>query len=152
AGQPALFLVVGAEPGDDRRADRGRDDHLQQAAARGGQFLADGREVTDAAAPAAELLGHVHAEVAELACLGPQLVGVLAGLGTLEVVLVPVLGAEVGDRLAQGDPLLALHETHDGSSSGVTTASTAPTSTWSPVATGSSDSTPVTGATILCSI
>ena len=55
------------------------------------ELLADRREVADAAAPAAVLLGDVDAEVAVLADLQPQLGGLLAGAGLLGEVVAAVL-------------------------------------------------------------
>ena len=46
-------------------------------------------------------VGHVDAEVAELAGLGPQFVGVLAGLGLGDEVRVAVARGQRGDRVAQ---------------------------------------------------
>ena len=61
----------------------------------------DERQLVHAGAAAAVLLGQVDAEEAELAGLVPQLVGVLAGARLLEVVVVAVVGGQLGDRLAQ---------------------------------------------------
>ena len=69
----------------------------------------------DAAAAAAVLLRHVHAEVAEPAGLGPQLVGLLAGPGLLQPVRVAVAGGQLRHRLAQQLLLGALGEVHQPS-------------------------------------
>src|SRR5690606_38948076 len=148
--QPVPLLLLRPVPRDDRGADRRGDDHEQQRAARRGQFLAHGGEVADAAATAAVLLGHVHAEVAEPPGLVPQLVGLAPGLGALHVVGRAVLGAQLGDGLAQRLPLLRLDEAHAGFPS--MTARTAPDSTCCPAVTFSVATVPEDGAAMRCSI
>ena len=96
--------------GDDRAADRRADDHHQQRAALRGELLADRRDVADAAAPAAVLLGDVDAEVAVLADLQPQLGGLPAAAGLLGEVVAAVLRRQLGDLLAQLLALLGLGE------------------------------------------
>src|SRR5262249_33619805 len=92
----------GAVLGEDRGGDGRRDHDQQERGTGGGQLLGDDRQLGDAAAPAAVLGRDVHAEVPELAGLGPQLGGVAAGARLLAVIPVAVLGAEVGDGGTQG--------------------------------------------------
>src|SRR3712207_8382806 len=61
-----------------RAADRRADHHHQQWTALRGQLLAHGRDVADAATPAAVRLGDVDPEVAVLADLQPQVGGLAA--------------------------------------------------------------------------
>ena len=152
-GSQRLLLLLGAGPGDDRGADGRRDDHQQQRAARGGQLLAHDGQLEDAAAAAAVLLRHVHAEVAEPAGLGPQLVGLLAGPGLLQQVRVavapgqlrpPTCAAAAARRSRRSPSALRV--------SASTTASTSPASTCDPAATRSSVTTPAAGASTGCSI
>src|SRR5690606_31367028 len=104
-------------------------------------------------APAAVLLRDVHAEVAEPPGLGPQLVGLLPGLGLLHVVRRAVRGAQLRDGRAQRPPLLALDEAHSGSRLLCSmTARTAPDSTCRPAATFNSATVPADGAAMRCSI
>ena len=126
ARQVTLALLLGAVPVDHGGGD-GRGDHQQQQrAAGGGQLLADDGQLGDAAAPTAVLGGDVDAEVAEPAGLVPQLGGVLAGLCLLDEVAVAVLAAQRPDGVAELVLLGGEVEVHRGSSSGLTTASTAP--------------------------
>src|SRR5690606_21354428 len=154
-GQPPLLLPLGAVAGDDRRAD-GRGDHHQQLRhACRAELLAHRGQVADPAATAAVLLGHGHAEIAELARLCPHLAGLPARPGLLEGVLVPVLAGQFECRGSQRLAFGALDETLPSvppcSSSG-TTARVVPTSTCSPGATCSSVTPPSPGAEIWCSI
>ena len=106
--------------GDHRPADRRADDHHQQRAALCGELLAHRRDVADAAAPAAVLLGDVDAEVAVLAHLQPQVGRLAAAAGLLGEVLAPVLRRQLRHLLAQLLALLGLAEArhcallHDG--------------------------------------
>ena len=125
-------------------------------AAVGRHLLHHQRQLVHARAAAAVLLGQVDADEAEFACLVPQFVGVLAGAGLLQVVVLAVVGGHRGDGLAQRLLLLGLDEAglcHRGSPCCVSTrASTAPTSTCWPASTLSSASTPSLGAVTVCSI
>ena len=109
-GQPAPLLLLGAVAADDRAADRRAHDHQQQRAALRGELLADRRDVADAAATAAVLLGDVDAEVAVPADLQPQVGGLLAGAGLLGEPLAAVLPGQLGDLAAQRLALLGLGE------------------------------------------
>ncbi len=95
ARQPPLLLGLGAELGDDRRADGRRHHDDEEGAALRGQLLGNGGQLGDAAPAAAVLLGHVDAEEALLGHGVPQFVGALVGVGLLDVVPVTELG---GDR------------------------------------------------------
>ena len=110
AGHPALLLLVGAELGDDRAVDGGGDHHHQQRTAARRQLLHHQRQLVHAGAAAAVLLGQVHPDEAELACLAPQFVGVATGAGLLQVVVRAVVGGQRGDGLAQRLAFLALDE------------------------------------------
>src|SRR5690606_31697360 len=102
----------------------------------GGELLHHQRQLVHARTAAAVLLGNVHAEEAERACLFPQFGQrlALARLGQ-HVVAVGVLDGELGDRGAQGLAFVGLDETHglpyfsSIASSGSTAASTSPSST-----------------------
>ena len=132
AGQPALLLLLGPVAADDRAADRRADDHQQQRAALGGELLAHRRDVADAAAPAAVLLGDVDAEVAVLADLQPQLGGLLAGARLLGEPLAAVLRGQPRHRLAQLLALLGLGEPMVMRLLLSTTARTSPAATCAP--------------------
>src|SRR6185369_15940058 len=73
----------------------------------------------------------------------------LARLRLAQPVRVAVAGGHLGDRGAQQLLLGGLGEVHHASS---ITASTSPASTWDPVVTRSSASTPSAGASTACSI
>jgi hypothetical protein len=100
-GDPALLLLLGAELGDDGAVDGGGDDHQQQRRAGRGHLLHDQRELVHARSATAVLLGQIHPDEAEFACLAPQLSGVLAFAGLLQVVLFAVVGGHRGDGFAQ---------------------------------------------------
>ncbi len=109
-GSHGALLLLGAEPVDDRAADRRADHHHQQRAALRGELLADGRDVADAAAPAAVLLGDVDAEVAVPADLQPQLGGLAAAARLRGEVVAAVAAGQLGHLAAQRDPLVGLGE------------------------------------------
>src|SRR4051794_6515882 len=154
ARQPALLLLLGAEPADHGAADGRGDDHHQQRAARRTQLLQDQRQLDHPAAPAAVLLGNVDPEEAGLADPGPQFVGVAAGAGLPQEVLLPVPGAQVGHGRPQRPQLVALVEVerHAPAPSCSITASNAPASTWAPTATVRERTAPGAGATTGCCI
>src|SRR5215469_2548717 len=147
-----LLLLIRAEPGDDRAADCGRDDHHQQATTRRREFLQDDRQLVHASPAAAELLRQVHAQEAKLACVLPELRQLPPGARLLGEVGVAIPAAQLSHRRAQRALLVGLGEVHWVSSSGLTTASTLPTSTCWPGATGRSVTMPEAGAAMTCSI
>ena len=119
----AIVAVPSAMPGSHRRfcssvpnrlmtvpQIAGRDHHHQQRAALRGELLADGREVADAAAPAAVLLGDVDAEVAVPADLQPQLGGLAAAACLRGEVVAAVAAGQLGHLATQRDPLVGLGE------------------------------------------
>ncbi len=151
SGQPALLLLRGAEPADDRAVDRRRHHHHQQAAAGRVELLPDDGQLVHASAAAAVLLGQVEADEAGLAGFLPQFGERFSRARPRRGVLVAVTLAELGDRLAQRELFFGFAEIH-GHSPSLTTASTAPTSICWPTATGSSVTTPSVGALIWCCI
>ena len=83
---------------------------ISSGAAGGRQLLAHRGQVADAAATAAELLGHGDAEIAELAGLRPQLGGLLAGSRLGREVVAAEPGGQVPNRGPQRLPLLGFRE------------------------------------------
>ena len=108
--QPALLLLLGAEVEDRRHRDRGvgvepRGDAARAAAA--GQLLDPDRVVQMGAALAAQLLGELQPEEAELRAARVQLTGEFPRVLPLGDVGRDLLGDEAADRLAQLLVLLA---------------------------------------------
>ncbi len=123
----AWLIMVAAIAGETTSSSSG-----QPAAASSSQTMASS---VMPAAPAAVLGGDVDAQVAELARLCPQLVGVLAGLGLGHEVRVPVPARHRPHGVAELVLFRGLEHGHPfgaESSLGVTTASTVPGSTWAP--------------------
>ncbi len=115
--QPALLLLLGAEVEDRRHRDRGvgveaGGDAAGAAGAR--QLLDPDRVVQVGAALAAELLGELEAEEAELGAAGVELAGEFARRLPLVDVGGDLLDDEATDRLAQLLVLLA-ERRQDGS-------------------------------------
>ncbi len=141
---PNLAMIVPQMAGDTTIISR-----PQPAAASSSQH--DG-QLVHAGPATAVLLRQVHADEAELGGLLPQLRESAAVTRLPHEELVAVLAGEVGHRRPQRLLLVGLGEVHSGSSSGLTTASTLPTSTCWPAATGSSATIPAAGAEMTCSI
>lgn len=155
AGEPLLFLGVGAEAGDDGAADRRGDDHHEEGRSCRSQLFQDYGEFGHAAASAAVLLGEVDPQVAELGGFGPQFAGVGAVAYDGGHVVAPVPLSECGDGGAQVLLLFGFEGGAHGvgsSCASCTTASRAPTSTWRPGAAWSAVRVPVAGARMRCSI
>jgi len=111
-GEPALLLLVVAEPGDHLSGDRGGHQEQQHRTALGGDLLADDGQLDQAAPAAAIRLGHVDADEPGPGQVVPQLGERLVPAGPFHVVGAAVPRSDLPHGLAQGLQLGLLRELH----------------------------------------
>ena len=111
-GSQAFFCALAAVAGEDLAGDRARDQQQEQRGALGGGLLAHQRQLGEAGAAAAELLGDVDPDESLAAERLPQLGGGLVPLGVLGVVRAAVRGRDPGHRLTDGRVVRVLVKLH----------------------------------------